>query len=63
MYVGVALLGVAVALCAHTVRVLGEFGGMLPQENLGLLDVQRAFLVHWEEGGGKIRQLNSYLDG
>ena len=60
MYVGVALLGVVVALCAHCVCVLGEFGGMLPQESLGLLDILRAFLVHWEEV--KTRQLNIWLE-
>ena len=57
MHVGVALLGVAVALCAHSVRVLGEFRGLLPppsQENLGLLDILRAFLMHWG-GGGRVK--------
>ena len=63
MYVGVTLLGLAVALCAHSVCVC-EFGGMLPQENLGHLDIPRAFLVHLGgggEGGVKTRQLNIWM--
>ena len=52
MYVDMALLGVAVAPCAHCVCVLGEFGGMLPQKNLGVLDINSES-ISGALGGGK----------
>ena len=38
-------MGMALAICV-CVSVLGGSGGMLPQEFFGVLDPQRAFLVH-----------------